>query len=188
MSCHWFAAVCLAPCLLVGCGQSVNAPQGNVAIVDLDEVANQLGLGEQWSAELSETQSAVKQQLVGFQQKLNEQLEQKHSEIATSVGTANQLPEDQKVRLATYQEELNKKLRQAQTKAQQHLSQQRSQIIKSYRRQAEQICAEVAQQRGFDIVLTKNQSVVLTHTPGADITSEVAERMKKRLATENFRK
>ena len=187
MSRHWFATVCLVPCLLVGCGQSVSPPQGNVAIVDLDEVANRLGLSEQWATEIMATQSKVKQQLTGFQQKLNAQLEQKHSEIATSLASANQIPEEQKVQLATFQEQLNSQLRQAQTRAQQHLSEQRNQIIQNYRRQAQQISAEVAQQRGFDIVLTKNQSVVLSHTPGADITSEVAERMKEILAADASR-
>ncbi|NOY30534.1 MAG: OmpH family outer membrane protein, partial [Planctomycetes bacterium] len=59
--------------------------------------------------------------------------------------------------------------------------------IQNYRQQAKQISAEVAQRKGFDVVLTRNDSVVLTYTPGADITQEVARQLKGRLETEGLR-
>jgi len=192
MSRCWIAFFFLTPCLLTGCGQLTSTPQsaasqGNVAVVDLDEVANQLGLGQQWSSELSERQATVNQQLAGFQQKLNEQLEQKRSQVTTANGSDASLLEDQQVQLAGYQQELNDKLRLAQTEAKKHLSEERSRIIQNYRQQAELISAEVAKRKGFDIVLTKNDSVVLTYTPEADITQEVAKQLKGRLEAEDVR-
>jgi len=177
-------ALLLAPCLLTGCGQAPTTSQGNVAVVDLDEVANQLGLGEQWAAELSARQSNVNQQLAGFQQQLNEQLQLKRTEIVAANGTESSLPEDQKIQLVSYQQELNDKLRQAQTEAKQHLSAERSRIIQNYRQQAERISAKVAQHRGFDVVLTKNESVVLTYTPASDITAEVTKQLREALTSQ----
>jgi len=186
------ALLFLVPCLLIGCGQLTSTPQsatsqGNVAVVDLDEVANQLGLGQQWASELSEKQTAVNQQLTGFQQKLNEQLEQKRSQATTANGSDASLLEDQQIQLASYQQELNEKLRRAQTEAKKHLGEERSRIIQNYRQQAKRISAEVAKHQGFDVVLTKNDSVVLSYTPGADITQEVAKRLKRRLEAEDVR-
>jgi len=174
----------LSPCLLVGCGQAPATSQGNVAVVDLDEVANQLGLGEQWAEELSASQTSVNQQLAGFQQQLKQQLQQKHSEVVTANGSADLVPEEQKVQLATYQKQLNDKLRLAQTEAKKHLNGERSRIIKNFREQAEQISADVAKHRGFDVVLTKNETVVLTYTAGADITHEVTKQLRVALANQ----
>lgn len=180
----WFSLLCLAPCLLTGCSYSSTSSEGKVAIVDLDEVANQLGLGEQWSQELTATQTNVNHQLVDFQQQLNNLLQEKKSAVTTNAGSEAQVPEEQKVQLVTYQQELNNKLRQAQTQAQQHINAERARIIQDYRQQAERISAKISQERGFDIVLTKNQSVVLTYTPTADITQEVTKRLRAELATQ----
>ncbi|MCA9229523.1 MAG: OmpH family outer membrane protein [Planctomycetales bacterium] len=169
------------PCLLVGCGQQSGGSTGNVAVVDLDKVANQLGLGKQWAAELTAKQSSVNQQLTGFQQQLNQQLQQKRSQV--TAGAEEPLPESQQVQLVSYQEELNEKLRLAQAEAKKHLQGERSRIIQTYRRQAEQISSQVAREKGFDVVLTKNDSVVLTFAPTADITQEVAEQLKLALAS-----
>jgi len=196
--CSIFASRCsifaflLSSCLLIGCGRFASTPQdamprGNVAVVDLDEVANQLGLGQQWASKLSEKQATVNQQLTGFQQKLNEQLEQKRSQTTTANGSDASLLEDQQIQLASYQQELNDKLRRAQTEAKKHLGEERSRIIQNYRQQAKLISAEVAKQNGFDVVLTKNDSVVLSYTPGADITQEVAKQLKRRLEAEDVR-
>lgn len=186
MSRCWIFLLLFTPGLLIGCGQFTSTPQdaalrGNVAVVDLDEVANQLGLGQQWSSVLSEKQSVVNQQLAGFQQKLSEQLEQKRSQTTTANGSDAALLENQQVQLASYQQELNDKLRRAQDEAKKHLSEERSRIIQHYRQQAELVSAEVAKQKGFDVVLTKNDSVVLTYTSGADITQEVAKQLKRKL-------
>ncbi len=178
----WIPALLLTPALLIGCNRIPGDVQGNVAVVDLDEVAKQLGLSQQWSAELTAKRSTVNQKLVGYQQRLNEQLEKKRIEVVAAGAAESPLPESQQTQLVSYQQELNGKLQRAQEEAKKILTNKRSQIIRNFRRQAEQVSAEVAKQKGYDVVLTKNESVVLTYTPEADITKEVSEKMRAKLA------
>ena len=182
MSRLWVSVLVLAHATLSGCQRTPGEIHGNVAVVDLDEVAQQLGLSEQCTAELSAKQSLVKQKLVGYQQLLSQQLKTKKGEVVAASGTDAPLPESQLTQLASYQQELNEKFRLAQSEAKEHLTKERSRIILNFRRQAEQICSEVAQQKGYDVVLTKNETVVLTFAPHADITKAVAEQLRIRLA------
>ena len=174
-------ALLLAPCLLIGCGRTPGAPGGNVAVVDLDKIAAELGLSQQWNSALSAKQTNVNQQLNGFQQKLNEQLQKKRSAVVTANGADTPLTDEDKLQLVNYQQELSDKLREAQTKARQHLNDQRSKIIRDFRKQAEQISTQVALQKGYDVVLTKNDTVVLTFSPAADITPDVTRLMQQSL-------
>lgn len=171
----WIVLILATQICSLGCSYSSNTTQGNVAIVDLDEAAKQLGLSEQWSAQLSAQQAKVNEQLVNYQQQLNEQLKAKQDEVVAAIAT-DALP--QQAELATYQQELNGKLRQAKTQAEQHLTTTRTQIIHNFRDMAKQISMDVALENGYDVVLTKNDSVVFNYSPNSDITAQVVERLK----------
>jgi Skp family chaperone for outer membrane proteins len=179
----WISIVVLQFCL-VGCSYSSTTTQGNVAIVDLDEAAKQLGLSEQWSAQLSEQQTKVNEQLVNYQQQLNEQLKAKQAEVVATNTTEDTLAQPQQAELASYQQELNGKLRTAKTQAEQHLATARIQVIHQFRDMAKQISMEVALENGYDVVLTKNDSVVFNYSPNTDITSQVVERLKTQLPSQ----
>ncbi len=182
MARRWiFVVVALQICSL-GCSSSTTT-QGNVAVVDLDEVAKQLGLSEKWSADLANRQSKVNEQLVGFQQQLNQQLKAKHAEVVAAHHSEAALPQEQQAQLATYHRELNGKLQQAKAEAEQHITAARTQIIHNFRKQAKQISMEVALQNGYDIVLTKNDSVVLNYSPNSDITAKVIQRLQSLAVT-----
>jgi len=179
----WISVVVLQFCL-VGCNYSSTSTQGNVAIVDLDEAAKQLGLSEQWSSHLTTQQTKVNEQLVGYQQQLKQQLETKQAEIVSQNASPETLPQAKQVELATYQKELNGKLRQAKTQAEQHISAARTQIIHNFRTVAKQISMDVALENGYDVVLTKNDSVVFNYSPNSDITAEVIRRLQTKLASQ----
>lgn len=179
----WIFIVVLQFCL-VGCSYSSTSNQGNVAIVDLDEAAKQLGLSEQWSAQLTTQQTKVNEQLVNYQQQLNDQLQAKQAEVVATSATEETLAQPQQAELATYQQELNGKLRQAKTQAEQHLTAARTQIIHNFRDMAKQISMEVALENGYDVVLTKNDSVVFNYSPNSDITAQVVQRLKAQLPSQ----
>lgn len=182
MSRCWIPTFILASCLLIGCNREQGASHGNVAVVDLDKVAEQVGLSQHWSSELSAKQSNVNQQLAGYQQQLNEQLQQKRGEVVSANGEDTSLAEGEQMQLVSYQQELNGKLRRAQQEAKKLLSDERSRIIQTFRQEAKRVCDEVARQKGYDVVLTKNDSVVLTFDAAADITPDVSKLLQAKLA------
>ncbi len=178
MSRIWISLAVVLQIGLLGCSDS-SSIQGNVAIVDLDEAAKQLGLSDQWSTELSSRQSKVNEQLVGYQQQLNQQLKTKHAEVIAANTSEELLPQSEQAQLASYQQELNGKLQLAKNQAEQHLTAARTQIIHNFRQMAKQVSLEVALRRGYDIVLTKNDSVVFNYSPDSDITAEVVRELRK---------
>ena len=180
----WIALVVATQVCIIGCNKpsKSTADHGNVAIVDLDKAANQLGLSDQWTTQLDNQKTKVNQQLVEYQKQLNQQLESKKAEVIAASDSKESLTKPQQVELATYQQQLNGKLQQAKTQAEQHISKTRSQIIQNFRNMAKQISLEVALENGYDVVLTKNDSVVFNYSPESDITSHVVTRLQQQLA------
>lgn len=178
----WILLFALASMVSLGCTREAGTSPGNVAVVDLDKVATDLGLSQHWSAELTAKQQSVNQQLTDYQEQLNAELQRRRGEILTANGSDTATAQEKNIELASYQQELTGKLRQVQEEAKKLLTTERSRIVKGFRTQAEQVCQEVAKNKGFDVVLTKNDSVVLTYGGEADITAEVSKALRARLS------
>jgi Skp family chaperone for outer membrane proteins len=162
-------------------GRSASRP-GGVAIVDLDEVARQLGTDVALLKEINDGQASLNQQLKTFQASLQEKYRQKAQELAARpVGDVSN-PEAQKQQLSQWERELNLQLNEAQRTAQKELTDYRQRLIQRFRDEVVPAAQEVADQRGLGVVLTKNDTVLLAFDDAHNITSAVVVKLRARRA------
>ena len=92
--------------------------------------------------------------------------------------------EDEKPRTAEQQRELealvnalNTQLVRARSTGQQALNQQQVALIQGFRNKIRPIAISIARERGFSIVITKNEAVLFAYDEAFDITEDVIRRM-----------
>ncbi|HBO44787.1 MAG TPA: hypothetical protein DD670_12830 [Planctomycetaceae bacterium] len=181
------AAACLFITLAVGCDRFgservTSSPEadkakslGNVAVIDLDAVAEQLG-------HKAQIQNAIRQRDKDYAEQLGvikANYEQKLSAIKQETGETP-TPEQSKY-LVQSANEFTRSLQQNTAKAQQALGSYQSSLIQQYRAQVKQVAQEVAAERGLGIILTKSDTV-LAHDMTVDITGAVVERIRAKQA------
>jgi Skp family chaperone for outer membrane proteins len=193
--------VCVSIACVCGCGHSDSATQGDdrapsgsraagkfggVAIVDMDEVAKQLGSDVALMNEINAGQSSLNQQLRNVQAELQDKLRKKQQELdARSVSDLSK-PELKKQQLSEYEKELGLQLNRARDTAQIELNAYRQKLILSFREEVVPVAKDVAAQRGLGVVITKNDSMLLAYDDAHDITSAVVDKLRSnRAAAEN---
>jgi Skp family chaperone for outer membrane proteins len=165
------ALVAVGVFALVGCGtQATNT--GRVAVIDLDNVAKQLGRDVVMTSELKEHEDTLntklKQVQVAFQSKLDEE--------TSAVG---ETPSDEQMKsLTQLQRSANLQLNQVRSQAQLNLNQRKAELVRKFREEASLHAKRVAAEQGLSIVITKIDNLILTFDDAVDITDAVAERMK----------
>jgi Skp family chaperone for outer membrane proteins len=157
-----------------------------VAIVDLDEVAKQLGVDVWLVKDIRNGQDSLNQQLRTYQSTLQEKYRQKAHELEAQPVAGGSNPEARKQQLTDLQRQFNLQLNEAQRSAQNELSVYRQKLIQRFREEVVPVAQEVAGQRGLGVVLTKNDTVLLAFDDAHDITSAVVARLRTRrtVATE----
>jgi len=153
-----------------------------VAIVDLDEVAKQLGTDVALLKEINNGQASLNQQLRSLQTTLQEKYHQKAHELEAQLSADGSSTEARKQQLAELERNFNLQLNQAQRTAQNELGAYRQQLIQRFRDEVVPVAQEAATQRGLGVVLTKNDTVLLTFDDAHDITALVVAKMRARRA------
>ena len=164
---------------LVGCQQhwsDSNARGGNgaigaVGVVDLDAVARRIGRDVEIQETLRRRQTALNEQLsvmqASHQQQLNEAQEQ----------LDERPPGERTSRLNRLQRQASARVREARQRADRDLRTHRRQMVQAFRDVIAPVANQVASERGLSIVVTRNDSVILTFHPSVDITNAVVARM-----------
>jgi Skp family chaperone for outer membrane proteins len=179
-----------------GCGTSLwSTPEGNgqaaatassrlggVAVIDLDEVAKQLGADAVLLKEINDGQASLNQQLRNFQSTLQAKYREKAQELETRPVAGGSAPDAKKQQLAELERELNLQLNQAQRTAANELGVYRQRLIQRFRDEVVPAAQEIAGQRGLGVVLTKNDSVLLAFDDAHDITAAVVAKLRARRA------
>ena len=80
--------------------------------------------------------------------------------------------------LKQFDTELGKQLRRTQREAQKDLDAYRNKLIRQFQDQVKPVAQAIAKRRGMLIVMPKNDTLLLTFDPAADITDQVVEAMK----------
>ncbi|WP_442481508.1 OmpH family outer membrane protein [Aeoliella sp. SH292] len=187
-----FTALVSTYVLSAGCNQLTvpTAPAGKttpgIAVIDLDEVARQLGSDQQ-------IVTAIKKREEALNGKLSEIAKAYTDEFKKQKETLDAQPaEDNAVQLATYQKQVNQNFSTAKAQAQQNLSQHRQQLIAQFRDAVRPAARKVAQQRGLSVIVTKQEPLLYDYSEEADITSEVVEVLRasaaKKTSTETLTK
>ena len=157
--------------LLGACNQQTdNYPVG---IIDMEKVSQETGNTDAAIKELGDMRSQLQQQLQdvqsGFQQRFKESQEK-----------AGETPTDeQKKQLAQLATEAQTALSKAQTDATTSLKKKQTELFQSLHANVQTVANRIARQRGMNIVLLKNNTVILANDEKADISDAVIEAMKK---------
>ena len=173
--------------LAAGCGTGLwpssaddakSARSGGVAVVDLDEVARQLGLDVAMSKDFTDGQTSLAKQLQTLQTTLKEKYHQKSIELDPRSVTDATAAAARKEQLAQFERELNLQLNQAQRTAQKELSDYRLRLVQRFRDEVVPMAQQAAAERGLGVVLTKNDTVLLTFDDAHDITAAVVAKLR----------
>lgn len=170
-----FTALVSTYVLSAGCNQMTlpttagSKPTVGIAVIDLDEVAKQLGSDQQ-------IVTAIKKREEVLNGKLSEIAKAYTDEFKKQKAVLDAQPaEENAVQLASYQKQVNQNFSTAKAQAQQNLSQHRQQLIEQFRDAVRPAARKVAQQRGLSVIVTKQEPLLYDFTDEADITNEVIE-------------
>jgi len=146
-----------------------NADPGGVAILDIDEVARQLGVEEK-----------VRVDLLSMQDSLNAELQKTQSNLQNQMAgveqAAGQNPsEEQRRQILATNQQLNSEFNRLKTEAQQQLANERVRLINEFRIRLEPIALDAARAKGLLVVLMKVTPPVFAYDPSVDITGETAK-------------
>jgi Skp family chaperone for outer membrane proteins len=144
-----------------GCGS--DDVSGKIAVVDLDEIARQMGRDEKFKAALREKEAELNNRLAELQRSLNAQYQQQAQYGFPST---------------EFRSRMNARLSQAQADARKELADFKQSLIAEFRGEVAPVAREIAAERGLGVVVPKNDNFLLTFEPGVDITPQVAERLK----------
>lgn len=150
-----------------GHGQS-----GGVAVIDLDEVARQLGKDAEIVNSYQAQASALQNQLNAAEQRAVQELKK----IREGLGEVPS--EDESRKLLTAQRNAQVNLNKMRNQASALLSKHRQQIVSDFRESTKPVVAEVARGKGLATVMTRNDSVVFSFDQTVDITNEVVARLR----------
>jgi len=157
--------------LLSGCNQpTTNYPVG---IIDMERASQETGNTDAAIEALDKLRATLQQQLQdvqsGFQQRFQES-QQKAGETPT---------DEQKKQLSQLATEAQDTLSKAQENATETLKKKQTELFQSLHATVQAVANRIARQRGMNIVLLKNSSLILTNDEQTDITDAVIEAMKK---------
>ena len=144
---------------------------GRVAVVDLDEVARRLGQDKQMTESLQSTGEKLQSGLANVQSQLEEQLRKNKANLG------DQYTDEEAQQFVQNFNKSKLALSQLQQRARIQLNQSRQQLISDFRKQTQPVAAQVAKEKGFDTVVTRNDSFVFSFDNSVDITEDVVKLM-----------
>jgi Skp family chaperone for outer membrane proteins len=140
------------------------AQKGGVAILDIDEVARQLGVEEK-----------VRVELLNMQNNLNADLQRTQTTMQNQMSgvekAAGETPtEEQQKQIFATNQQLNEEFNRIKSRAQQTLVEERVRMINEFRSRLEPIALKAAEAQGLEVVLMKVTPPVFAYATSVDIT------------------
>ena len=157
----------------VGCGWfGGDQPSGGLAVVDLDEIAKQVGAESEIASALKARETELNSKLQVMRANYVEQFKDRKELYGDN-------PTDQQSeQLVSINRQINLNLVNAKQQAKSHLSTHRSELILKFREQVAPIAEQVAKERGLSIVVPRNEGWLLAVDERIDITDDVAAALK----------
>ena len=147
-----------------------NQPNG-FAIIDLDEIASRLKKDVQLQNALKQRESQFNSELSQLRNRFRQQVQLQQQQLG------EEPTEEQQQQLVQLVNNLNVQLSRAQSTAQQQLNRDEVALVQNFRNEVRPVAVKIALERGFTIVLTKNEAVLFAYDDNFDITEEVIRRM-----------
>jgi len=177
LACSGLAGMASIAALWFGLGddsaraQSGRSPIATVAVIDVIEIARQLGERERLQGQLDEHQSELTQKLELLQQDYLRRLEERKRELGTPIS------ENQQRELEQFTASLNTQILQERNFAQNEYARFQAELEGGFAVRVKPIALAVARELGHSVVLTK--PIVFAYGEEADVTAAVIERMRK---------
>lgn len=166
----------ILPSLLViasalGMAVSAQAQGGGAAVLDIDKVAQELGVDQSVLTELQQIEASLNNQLAQVRNNLQSQMNQLEARAG------QQRTQQIQAQLVEANRKLNADFNAVRAQAQNQLAAARIQRINDFRDKLRPIALEAANAKGFKVVLTLTPQVY-AHDEGVDITDDVIRRAK----------
>lgn len=170
---NWLTGVLvLCLCLVLGCEQKqAPATAGNVAVVDMDEIAVATGFDKVLNDQMTQLSQQINAHLQQVQKQIQDQLDAKEKALGESP------TQEQRVEFDKLSMQLDQQYRNELNKAQQNTNQAHAAMVGQFRQKLDPIAMAVARDRGFDIVISRTESVMMV-AARANITQDVLDRFK----------
>ncbi len=146
-------------------------PRNGFAVIDLDEIADRLDRDEDLQDALQQRKAQFNNELGQLRSRFMQQVRLKSQEIGEDA------TEQEQQQLANMIKSLNVQLTRAQNTAQQQLSRDQVTLVQAFRNEVRPVAVKIALERGFTVILTKNEAVLFAYDENFDITEEVIRRM-----------
>lgn len=175
---HEVVVTVTAICALAGVlalflkGGASSGSTAGVALVELDLVAKALGKDIEMAATIKAGQDAAANHIEELTLRLQKQYEAEKAVIGLI------LDETGKQKAAQLEQDLGRQLEEARQKVAADLRQKSLDLVKGFRAEITPHALAVARERGLDVILTKNASVIFHAAPACDITQAVIDRMQ----------
>jgi Skp family chaperone for outer membrane proteins len=149
-------------------GCSTQAPTAPVAVVDLDKVAELTGVSDDIKSKLVAREKSLNNELLTAQARLRQELNNRKA-------AAGEQPSNEETqKLQQFEATANRALVNARNTAKTLLDQERMKLVAQFRDQVKPIVAELAKEKGYSVVIPKNDGLLLAISPGVEITEAVA--------------
>jgi len=155
--------------VLVGSAFSTYAQKGGVAILDIDEVARQLGVEEKVRVDLLNMQNNLNADLKRTQETMQKQM------VGVEEAAGKTPTEEQKRQIVATNQQLNEEFNRLKAQAQNNLAQERVRMINEFRVRLEPIALKAAGEIGLEVVLMKVTPPVFVYANSVDITQTTAK-------------
>jgi Skp family chaperone for outer membrane proteins len=149
---------------LVGLTLSAPAQNGGVAVLDIDEVARQLGIEEKVRVDLLNMQNNLNADLKRSQETMQKQM------TGVEEAAGKNPSDEQKRQIVATNQQLNEEFNRLKAQAQNTLAQERARMINEFRVRIEPIALKAAREIGLDVVLMKVTPPVFSFSTAVDIT------------------
>lgn len=146
---------------------------GGVAIVDLDEVARRVGRDKEMVTSIQNQAGALTQRLTAAQQSAISQLNQ----VKAGYNEDEKITNEEAQQFVRLQKSAQLQLNKLQQQARVNINNHRQQLVSQFRKDAQPIAAKIAKEKGFDSVVTRNDTVVFSYDNTVDITEDVIKQM-----------
>ncbi|MFG0334925.1 MAG: OmpH family outer membrane protein [Maioricimonas sp. JB049] len=174
----------------VGCGmggdttaQQQDAPAtGRVAVINLDLIAEKLDRDEAMAESLKSAAASLQEQLKTLQASYQSKLDQAVQQVSHEAPAEG---DSEKQQVALLGRQLNVQLGEAKRQAQVQLTNHRQQLVAQFRAEVKPVAEQVARDRGLDIVITKNDTVVFAFASAVDITDDVVKALQAKAPAES---
>lgn len=156
--------------------ESTPTPLNVIAVIDLDMVAVRTGANQQIQNALAQSQNQINQRLGAMRNNFQTQVQQAAVTLQNRVNQGIAGP-NEIAALENDIAQLNVQLQREQQVGQNALNQTQINLINSFKNQVRPVVQQIAVERGYGIVITKNETVLYTYDAAHDITLEVIRRM-----------